>query len=55
MAAHRDGIRKVLIPRENQRDLEEIPAEIKRDIEVVPVHTLDEVFQHALMGEEEAP
>jgi len=54
MAAHRDGIRKVLIPLENQRDLEDIPAEIKNDIQVVPVHTLDEVLAHALLREEEA-
>ena len=54
MAAHRDGIRRVLIPRENQRDLDDIPMEIKRDIEVTPVHTLDEVLQHALLGEGEA-
>ena len=54
MAAHRDGIRRVLIPRENQRDLDDIPMEIKRDIEVTPGHTLDEVLQHALLGEGEA-
>ena len=54
MAAHRDGIRKVLIPLENQRDLEDIPAEIKNDIQVVPVHTLDDVLEHALLREEEA-
>ena len=54
MAAHRDGIRRVLIPRENQRDLDDIPMEIKQDIEVTPVHTLDEVLQHALLGEGEA-
>lgn len=49
LAAHRAGIKKVLIPSENSRDLDEIPDNIKRKVEVVPVETMDEVLSHALV------
>jgi ATP-dependent Lon protease len=48
LAALRGGIRTVLIPEENRRDLQEIPENIKNDLELIPVRWIDEVLQHAL-------
>ncbi|NLQ16783.1 endopeptidase La [Marinomonas sp. M1K-6] len=48
LAAHRGGIKTVIIPQENARDLKEIPDNIKADIEVVPVRWIDEVLDIAL-------
>jgi len=48
LAAHRGGIKTVLIPEENIRDLVEIPKNIKQHIEIKPVKWVDEVFQAAL-------
>jgi ATP-dependent Lon protease len=51
LAAHRAGIKKVLIPFENKKDLVEIPEVIKTNIEIVPVKNVDEVLKHALTKE----
>ena len=51
LAAHRGGIRAVLIPKENEKDLADIPDKIKRDLKVVPVSSVDEVLSNALMRE----
>ena len=48
LAAHRGGIRKVLIPDENERDLKDIPDNIKRDLDIIPVKWIDEVLEVAL-------
>ncbi len=48
LAAHRAGIKKVLIPNENQKDLIEIPEIIKKSIEIKPVKNVDEVLKIAL-------
>jgi len=48
LAAHRAGIKKVLIPHENQKDLVEIPEVIKKNIEIICVKNVDEVLKHAL-------
>jgi ATP-dependent Lon protease len=48
LAAHRAGIKKVLIPFENKKDLAEIPDVIKKNIEIIPVKTADEVLKIAL-------
>ncbi|MCB9979064.1 MAG: endopeptidase La [Rhodospirillales bacterium] len=48
LAALRGGIVKVLIPKENEKDLPEIPASVKKGIEIVPVSSIDEVLEHAL-------
>ncbi len=50
LAAHRGGIKKVLIPEENRRDLTEIPDNIKKDLEIVPVQWIDEVLELALVS-----
>jgi len=48
LAAHRGGIVTVLIPKENERDLAEIPNNIKEDLTIVPVQWIDEVLAYAL-------
>ncbi len=48
LAAHRGGITTVLIPRENEKDLAEIPKNIKQDLTIVPVKWIDEVLKVAL-------
>ncbi len=48
LAAHRGGIKQVIIPDENRRDLEEIPKNIQQDLEIIPVKWIDEVLAIAL-------
>jgi ATP-dependent Lon protease len=48
LAAHRGGIKLVLIPKENERDLEEIPANVIADLAIKPVRWIDEVLKFAL-------
>ncbi|WP_434672390.1 endopeptidase La [Pseudomonas sp. R1-15] len=48
LAAHRGGIKIVIIPEENVRDLKEIPDNIKQDLQIKPVKWIDEVLQIAL-------
>jgi len=49
LAALRGGIKTVLIPHDNEKDLAEIPDNVKRDLEIIPVSTLDEVLENALV------
>lgn len=48
LAAHRGGIKTVLIPKDNERDLEEIPENVIADLKVIPVQWIDEVLKVAL-------
>ncbi|AUI85695.1 endopeptidase La [Vibrio azureus] len=48
LAAHRGGIKTVLIPKDNERDLEEIPDNVIADLQVIPVQWIDEVLKVAL-------
>lgn len=48
LAALRGGITTVLIPKENVKDLEEIPDNVKKALTIIPVNHVDEVLQHAL-------
>lgn len=48
LAAHRGGIKTVIIPAENERDLKEIPDNIKEDLAIKPVQWIDDVLQIAL-------
>ena len=48
LAAHRAGIKKVLIPRENKKDLVEVPKTVINAIEIIPVKNVDEVLNVAL-------
>jgi ATP-dependent Lon protease len=49
LAAHRGKIKKVLIPKENKKDLKDIPKKILKEIEVVLVEHMDDVLKHALL------
>jgi ATP-dependent Lon protease len=49
LAALRGGIKKVLIPEENVKDLAEIPASVKNGLEIVPVSRMEEVLSNALV------
>ncbi|MBT5048913.1 MAG: endopeptidase La [Rhodospirillaceae bacterium] len=50
LAALRGGIKTVLIPKDNEKDLAEIPDNVKRGLEIIPVSTVDEVLDRALTG-----
>ncbi len=49
MAALRGGITTVLIPKENEKDLAEIPDNVKKGLIIVPVSSVDELLKHALV------
>lgn len=51
LAAHRAGIKKIILPQENKRDLDELPANVKRSLEFVLVEHMDEVLKNALVTE----
>ena len=51
LAAHRAGIKTVLIPKDNEKDLVEIPKKVKEDIKLIPVETADQVIKIALTKE----
>ncbi|MDF2930252.1 MAG: lon1, partial [Anaerospora sp.] len=51
LAAHRAGIKKIILPQENKRDLDELPANVKRSLEFVLVEHMDEVLKNALVAE----
>jgi ATP-dependent Lon protease len=53
LAALRGGLKKVLIPEENAKDLVDIPASVKNALEIVPVSRMGEVLQHALVRQPE--
>ncbi len=47
MAAHRAGIRRIIAPQENQRDIIDIPRNVRRDVEFVWVEEMDQVISEA--------
>lgn len=53
LAARRSGIRKVLIPRDNEKDLEEVPHEVLKDLEVVFIDQVDDALPLALAASRE--
>jgi ATP-dependent Lon protease len=53
LAAHRGGIKTVMIPEENVKDLQDIPENVKNHIEIVPVKWIDKVLEVALAGKPE--
>jgi len=48
LAAHRAGIKKVILPRENLRDLEDVPEDVRADLAFVPVDSVEDVLHEAL-------
>ena len=51
LAAHRAGIKHVIIPKDNEKDLVDIPTKVREDIKITPVNTVDEVLKIALKNE----
>jgi len=51
IAAHRAGIRTILVPSENKRDLSEIPDTIKKKLEIITVSKASEAIEMTLIGE----
>jgi ATP-dependent Lon protease len=51
LSAHRAGLKKIIIPKDNEKDLEDIPESVRNELTFVLVSHLDEVLQHALVGE----
>ena len=51
LAAKRGGIKNVIIPKENEADLQEIPDQILKSLNIIPVEWVDEVISHALVSE----
>ena len=52
IAAHRGGIKKILIPKENEKDLKDVPKTITNQLEIVSVEHMDEVLTHTLILDE---
>ncbi len=48
LASHRAGIKKVILPRENERDLEDVPEDARNELKFIPVETIEEVLKEAL-------
>ncbi len=55
LAAHRGGIKKVLIPKDNERDLIDIPASVMKNLEIIGVEHMDEVVKHAIIESRDNP
>jgi len=49
LAAHRGGVKKILIPKENEKDLKDIPTTVLKEVEIVLVEHMDEVLPHSLI------
>ncbi|WP_084145242.1 endopeptidase La [Acholeplasma hippikon] len=48
IAAHRSGLSTILIPKENERDIEDIPVEVRKELKIIPVDKVSDVFKEAL-------
>ncbi|RKX44728.1 MAG: hypothetical protein DRP38_09100, partial [Thermotogae bacterium] len=48
LAAHRSGIKRVIIPKGNEQDLIKIPNDVIEDLEIIPVESVDEVLKEAV-------
>ncbi|MCE7793463.1 endopeptidase La [Salipaludibacillus sp. CUR1] len=51
MSAHRAGLTHIIMPKDNEKDLEDIPKSVREDLTFIPVSHLDDVLKHALAGE----
>lgn len=49
ISAHRSGLTKIIVPKENEKDLEDIPAEVKENLDIVLVNKLDDVLKEVLV------
>ncbi|WP_339193184.1 endopeptidase La [Aeribacillus sp. FSL W8-0870] len=53
LSAHRAGLKKIILPNENEKDLDDIPESVRKELTFVLVSHMDEVLKHALAGEKE--
>ncbi|MGE6375594.1 endopeptidase La [Peribacillus muralis] len=53
LAAHRAGLTKIIIPQNNEKDIDDIPESVRKELTFVPVSHVDEVLEHALAGADE--
>lgn len=51
MSAHRAGLKIIILPKDNEKDIDDIPESVRKDLTFIPVSHLDEVLKHALVGE----
>jgi ATP-dependent Lon protease len=51
LAAHLAGVKTVLIPKRNEKDLVDVPEDVRNELRIVPVETMDEVLAEALISE----
>jgi len=49
LAAHRAGLNTVILPRRNERDLDELPAHVLREMKLIPIERIDEALDIALL------
>lgn len=54
LSAHRAGLTKIILPKDNEKDIDDIPESVREDLEFVLVSHVDEVLKHALTGGEQA-
>lgn len=50
LAAHRAGLKTIILPKENEKDIEDIPESVRNDLKFILVSHIDEVLEHALVG-----
>jgi ATP-dependent Lon protease len=55
LGAHRAGIEHIILPAENEADLDDLPSEVRESLRFSPVRSLDEVFELALLDIPPAP
>lgn len=48
MSAHRAGLTTIILPKDNEKDIEDIPESVRKELTFYPVEHLDEVLRHAL-------
>jgi ATP-dependent Lon protease len=55
LAAHRAGIKRIILPAQNEHDVEEIPEDVRKELEIIPATRVSDVLKAALEGEPAAP
>jgi ATP-dependent Lon protease len=48
LAAHRAGIKRVILPHENEKDLDDVPDDVKAELEFIPVETVEDVIKETI-------
>ena len=50
IAAHRSGLKTILIPKDNERDIEDVPKEVRDALNIIPVETMEDIISKTLKG-----